>query len=555
MKRVICIGLDGGTLDLIDPWMEGGYLPNLKRISESGVKAPLKSVILPFTPQAWSSFMTGVNPGVHGIFGFKEIRRGSYGFQFVNNRSLRVNTLWELLSKKDKKSVLINIPMTYPPKPINGVLIAGMDAPGIDSDFIYPAELRKEIFKISPDYTIHLHVGAGYLDSDRKRRKGLEGLRVMVENREKIVLHFLDKNEWDFFAVNFAATDQVQHHYWKYMNDGAEFNDAVLNVYRRVDEAVGKIMQRMDDDTTLFIMSDHGAGPASEWVFFIDEWLKQKGFLSFKSPSSFKGKVGNTVRYALNTLSRTVSSDAKDRLMRVFPGLRVSSQGLIRRSRIDWSKTKVFSGEHPATLRINLKGREPQGIVTAGKEKDGLCDTLIKELEGIVIPYTGEKLVEKVYRREDLYHGSCTDVSPDLYIVTRDFAHQIKGGPYPRGLGYRDVISRKNPKEFFVNGVHRLNGVFMAMGRGITSGVCSQRPFSIMDLFPTALYSMGLEVPSGLDGAVLKDIYEDAYLKDNAIRYTEQNMGKATPDDRETYEKGEDSEKIENALRGLGYLD
>ena len=196
MERLFCIGLDGGTFDAIDPWMGAGYLPSLKKISDRGVKAGLKSVILPFTPQAWTSFMTGVNPGIHGIFGFKEMKRGNYGFQLVNSKSIRVKTLWNVLNTLGKKAILVNIPMTYPPVSINGVMIAGMDAPGLESEFVYPSELRKEIFEVSPDYTIHLHVGAGYLDSNRKRREGLHGLLKMVENREKIILHLLREYEW-----------------------------------------------------------------------------------------------------------------------------------------------------------------------------------------------------------------------------------------------------------------------------------------------------------------------------------------------------------------------
>jgi len=156
MGRVICIGLDGGTFDLIEPWMEAGYLPALREIAEQGVSARLRSVILPFTPQAWTSFMTGVNPGIHGIFGFKEMRKGDYGFQFVNNRSIRVKTLPRLLDELKKRVISVNIPMTYPPDPLNGVIVAGMDAPGVESNFVYPLEMRERILEISPGYAERL---------------------------------------------------------------------------------------------------------------------------------------------------------------------------------------------------------------------------------------------------------------------------------------------------------------------------------------------------------------------------------------------------------------
>lgn len=297
------------------------------------------------------------------------------------------------------------------------------------------------------------------------------------------------------------------------------------------------------------------AGPASKWVFFVDEWLKEKGYLNFKPRSLLKGTLRQTSRFTLDTLSKNISSNAKDSLMRIFPGLRVRSQGFIRRSLINWSMTRVYSGEHPATLRINLKGREPQGNVASGKEKEELCNRLIEDLEELKIPATGERLVEKVYRREDLYHGPCTDISPDLYIVTRDFSHQVRGGPYPGGLGYNGIIVEKNHREFFVNGVHRMNGVFMAHGTDIISGVSFPQHFSIMDLFPSILYSLGLEIPKGLDGKILEPIFKKSFIEDHPAKYVESEISRVCREDEETYEDEGDSKKIERSLRGLGYLD
>jgi predicted AlkP superfamily phosphohydrolase/phosphomutase len=555
MGRVVCIGLDGATFDLIDPWTVAGYLPALREITRGGSRAVLRSVILPFTPQAWTSFLTGVNPGIHGIFGFKETRKGTYGFQFVNNKSIRVKTLPTLLTELDKKAILVNIPMTYPPEPVNGVLISGMDAPGTESDFVYPPELRKEIFEVSPGYTIHLHIGAGYLDSDRKRRAGFRGLLEMVENRERAVLHLLKNHTWDFFAVNFAAIDQVQHHFWRYVREDGEFHDAVLKIYRRVDEALGKILSELDGETTLIVMSDHGAGPASEWVFFIDEWLRERGYLHFASRSSLRRALNRAVRFALGTLSKKLGSDTKDLLMKRFPGLRMTSQGFIRRSLIDWDKTKVFSGEHPSTIRINVKSREPQGTVNPGREERQICDRLIRELEELAIPGTDERLIEKVYRREELYHGPHTGLAPDLVVLTKDFSHQLRGGSYPPGLGYGEVISKKNHREFFVNGVHRLDGIFLAHGPNIVSGVDLGEPLSIMDIFPTVLFALGLEVPLGLDGKVTNALFEESFLRRNPVRYRECDLTRIRTGEARSYGTAEESKKIEEALRGLGYLD
>jgi len=551
--KVLSIGLDGGTFCLIDPWVKAGYLPNIARLLEQGTRAILHSVILPFTPQAWGSFMTGMNPGNHGVFGFKEMVNGSYSFQFVNNRSIKSRTLWRYLSDHEKKTIMVNIPMTYPPEPVNGILIAGMDAPGIDSDFTYPAQFKDEIFKVVGDYLIHLHVGAGYLDTDKKRRKAVTELIRMVEGREKLILYLMDNYPWDFFAVNFSAIDQVQHHFWRYMDDGGEFSEAILKIYRRVDEAIGRICSKITGETTVYVMSDHGAGPASPYVFFIDEWLRENGLLSFKNSRSTRGFARRMIKFLLTGLSRRLSSESKDVLMRWFPSIRVRSQGYIRRSLIDWSKTRAFSGEHPSTIRINLKGRDPNGVIEPD-EYEALRDDLIKKMARLKHPETGECLIERVYKKEELYHGSYLQSAPDLIIHPKDFCHQIKGGPYC-GKAYREAVSFKDRKEFFVNGVHRLEGIFIACGKGIKENHVIS-PLDITDLFPTMLYSLGMEIPRAIDGKVATAIFREDYLAAHPVRFNDCPMerGVATSGLQGNYGE-EESKVIEKSLKGLGYID
>ena len=552
-SKVLSIGLDGGTFCLIDPWVKAGYLPNIARLLEQGTRASLNSVILPFTPQAWGSFMTGMNPGNHGVFGFKEMMEGKYAFQFVNNKSIKSKTLWRLLSEKGKRVILINIPMTYPPETINGILVGGMDAPGVDSDFTYPPGIKQEIFKVVNDYIIHLHVGAGYLDTDKKRRKAVTELLHMAECREKIVLHFMKKYPWDFLAVNFSAIDQVQHHFWQYMDDEeSEFHDAILKVYRRVDEAVGRICNASTDNTTTFIMSDHGAGPASPYVIFIDEWLRTERLLSFKDSLSVSGIGSQLIKRILINLSRKVSSQFKDTMMRWFPGLRVKSQGYIRRSLIDWPNTKAFSGEHPSTIRINLKGREPQGVVDP-EEYETLRDDLINKLEKLRSPTSNEPLIEKIYKKEEIYHGRYLSAAPDLIIHPKDFCHQMKGGPYPNNT-YCEVVSIKDEKEFFISGVHRLDGIFIASGNGIKKNQ-ALHPLDITDLFPTMLYSLGMEIPRAIQGKVASEIFEDDFISTHRICFTDYSMHRGGGGGTQRSYKQDESEKIEQSLRGLGYID
>lgn len=556
-KKLFLLGLDGATFDLIDPWVEQGRLPNLARLLQEGARAPLRSVIPPFTPVAWGTLMTGVNPGKHGVFAFKEMRPGTYSFQLVNNRTLKSKTLWRCLGEQGKRVVVVNIPMTYPPEPVNGILVGGMDSPGLDSDFTYPSALRQEVLRVAPGYSIHLHVGAGYLTSDKKRRRAVEGLLEMAEAREKLVLHLLRSRPWDFFAVNFAAIDQIQHHFWQYLAapDGSEFEDAILRVYQRVDDAVGRIAGALGADVALLVMSDHGAGASSDQVFFLDEWLSENGYLQFRQTSPIASVRRSMTRGLLTFASRHLSSGLKDRLMTTFPGLRSRWQGTIRRAAIDWDATRVFSGEFPATLRINQRGREPRGTVEAG-DCESLRDELRSRLLALRDPTTGEALFEKAYRREELYHGTYCDRAPDLILEPKEFALQVRGGTFPPRRTYDAALSRKDPADFFVSGTHRINGVFIARGDGVRAGA-ELPPVDMADLFPTILHVLGLAVPPGVDGEVAEGLFEDAVREQRPVLHSEADLRRYPQESQDltTYEEERDSERVQKALRALGYLE
>lgn len=571
-KKVFCIGLDGATFDLIDPWIREGKLPNLKRFMEDGTRGVLRSVIHPFSPQAWGSFMTGVNPGKHGVFGFKEQIKGTYDMQFVNNKSIKAKTLWKTLSEHGKKVIVINIPMTFPPEEVNGILIGGMDSPGVESNFIFPKEIKSEILNIAKDYMIHLHI-AGYLDTDAKRRKAIEDLLLMTEYREKVVLYLMSKYEWDFFVVNFAAVDQVQHHFWKYMTDddpsvNKEFKDAILRVYQRLDEAVGKLTANLDENVFQFIVSDHGSGPVSNVVVYIDEWLKSKNLLTFKAISArinnpvnkvkvfVKSCVRNFTEWLRASLFKRLSSRTKDALQRFFPRMRGKFSTFINRGVVDWSKTKVYSSEVIASLRINLIGREPQGIVNPGVEYEELRDSLIKDLESIEHPITKEKLIEKAYKREELYTGTYVDNSPDIIIWPKDLAHRLLKKIFVNGANNK-IVTIKKVHGVSASGTHRLNGIFIAKGREILKNK-SILPANIIDIFPTVLYCLGLDIPGNVDGKVITNMFNVDYLSATPIKYLDRNCNIKGQDNVlstvQTYDDSE-SKQIEDRLKGLGYIE
>lgn len=571
-KRVFCIGLDGATFDLIDPWVREGKLPNLKRFMEEGTRGVLRSVIHPFSPQAWGSFMTGVNPGKHGVFGFKEQIKGAYDFQFVNNKSIKVKSLWKVLSEQGKKVIVMNIPMTYPPEEVNGILISGMDSPGIDSDFTFPTEIKKEILSLTKDYLVHLHV-AGYLNTDAKRRQAIKDLLFMTECREKTVLHLMNKYEWDCFVVNFVATDQVQHHFWRYMTDkdpsaNGEFKDAILKIYQRLDETVGKITANLGENVTQIIISDHGSGPISDVSIYIDEWLRQKGLLAFNTANVKSNSLTRNVKLFARSCIRTIveksrtllfkhlSSRAKDVLQRLFPNMRSRTASFINRAVVDWSRTKVYSSENVASLRINLAGREPLGIVTPGQEYEDIRASLIRDIENIRHPLTNEKIIEKVYKREELYSGPYVEEAPDLIIWPKEGTYKFVKKIFPKKRN-RPTITIEKRDGTYTSGTHKLNGIFMARGADVLKNN-SIPSADITDIFPTVLYCLGHEIPGYVDGKVITGMFGKDYLSSKPVKHTGQgNNAEAHKQSINTIQTYNDSEAatIEERLRSLGYVE
>ena len=553
-RRVFCIGLDGGTFDLVDRFVGEGRLPHLGRFLREGTRAELRSVLLPFTPQAWSSFLTGVNPGRHGIFGFKEKSPDDYSFQLVNARRLRSKTLAQMLGDAGKTVILLNVPMNCPPPAVNGIVVGGMDSPGINSKFTHPPEVKDEILGLAKDYVIHLHVGAGYLDSDVKRREAVRALLAVAAARERVILHLMDKYPWDLFALNFGETDQVQHHFWRYLESGGEFRDAIRQVYERIDEAVGRITAKLGDDGGVARRLGPRRGRGLEFRPLHRRVAPVGGIARVPERGGRQARRAGASASPWNSLSRTLSSSAKDALMHRFPQLRARTQGFVRRALVDWSKTSVYSGEHPATLRVNLAGRDRSGIVTGTQRYEELRTALIDKLQGLVDPVSGKALIEEVYRREEVYHGPFLESAPDLILFSKDFAHQDLGGPYPRNRHYRQVISTKDTRKFFVNGTHRMNGMFIARGKDLHAGRTLPR-LEITDLCPTILYSLGMPVPNGLDGRVVTEIFTDRHLAENPVRYVDYDLRSGGVDGGQPSYTDEESRVVERSLRNLGYIE
>ncbi|HSF80119.1 MAG TPA: alkaline phosphatase family protein [Anaerolineales bacterium] len=293
-KRVLIIGIDGATFDLVKPWLEAGSLPNLQKIYEGGASCVLLSTLPSNSPPAWTSFMTGMNPGKHGLYGFTRVVPEQGYSRKINSGAVRkVPSVFQYLTTLGYRSAAINMPMLYPPDPINGVIVTGIDTPGTDSEFTYPHELRHKIFELIPNYILDVRSWGAFLTTE-KRAHLFEDIINMIDHRKKLTLQLLSEETWDLFSVVFTATDRAQHFFWRYLDknhplydpdEAAKYKDAIWLVHKKIDDAIGELLAYCDEDTTVAVMSDHGFGPQLR-LFRLNQWMLENGFLSLANSNS-----------------------------------------------------------------------------------------------------------------------------------------------------------------------------------------------------------------------------------------------------------------------------
>ncbi len=419
------IGIDGATFDLIRPLAAAGKLPALSRVMEEGTSGPLLTVPQLNSAAAWSSFITGTNPGKHGIFDFHQTIAGSYRIRFLNGGDRDGESLWGWLSREGRRTGVINVPMTFPAESVNGFLIAGLDAPGIKSSgFASPPSIVQELAREVGPYIL-LPGLVGYMLAG-KEQKGLEQLERCLVGRREAAEHLIRTREWDFFMVVFNAIDSVQHCFWKYMDpdfpgpterERAQFGGAIEHFYCLMDEAVAKLRAALPDDTALVIMSDHGAGPRHLAARELNPWLESLGLLRFEPPrGEWRKAIGALVRGAYARLERIPARGMKEFLVRVAPGLRDRVRSRLLTSDIDWTHTKACADPVGSTIRLNQVGREPDGTLQPGAESEEVLDFISRSLLECTDAATGERAVEAVLRREEAYWGPHVGEAPELTI-------------------------------------------------------------------------------------------------------------------------------------------
>ena len=555
-RKVLVIGLDGATLDLIKPWAAEGKLPTLNRLMEEGAWGELAVQLPPSSVPNWPSFATGKNPGKHGVLWW--IQPGGDGTELplVDRRAIKGRTIWDIVGEEGKKVAVINVPVTYPPQKVNGVMVTGLLTPASAIDYTNPSELKAELDAEVDGYRIS-HSAVHHRGGEEEF---LQDVLDVLDRQLRASLYLMRTHPWDLFIVVFSATDVVIHKFWKDMDpqhpshlpeDAERCGDAILRAYQAADRAIESLLKQADDETHTVVMSDHGAGGFYE-AFFANNWLMDQGLLKIRRrPISqlrywvFRtGVTINNVYPLANALMvRLGGHKLRRRLSPTSQGRSILSGLFLSERDIDWSRTKAYASGGYGQIRINRRGQDPRGIVSPGDGYEALRDDIIQRLEAVTVPSTGKPYLARGYRKEELFSGPELIKLPDIICLPHD------GRYVDMGLGF--VSNKWFDKVSIVSGTHRPAGVVFLCGPEIQTGVQLQRA-SILDLGPTILYHLGLPVPDDMDGHVLVQAFREECLRARPIELSaaESNATNEAYGDLSEHEE----EEIKDRLRALGYL-
>lgn len=541
--KVLVIGIDGGTFSMIDPLVEQGRLPNLGRLIDAGVRATLTSTIPPLTPVAWGAFMTGCGPGKHGTYGFLRVKPEDYSVQFLNGSHLRAPTLWEVLAGHGLRCGVHNVPWTYPPQPINGFVLSGLDAPQFGPDIAYPPGLFERVVGATGSY-FEKFVPPQAVTRD------VERLGRQVEQAGAVARWLAGAEPTDLFMTVFGTTDHVQHNFWSARRQGGggtEVDDVIHFTYERVDREIGHLLDECADaQTTVIVLSDHGAGPC-KGGFNLDRWLEQNGWLTFRAAGV--RPMDMLRRLALGAARRLSSAGLRSRLQRFGPRTRERLATAWTTQHIDWSRTKAYSWSDYGNLQLNLRGRQACGLVEPEAEYEAAREEIAQALLELRHPRDGGPVVGQVHRPEEVYAGPHLAEAPDLVVETLDYTYEIITHLTPGGPVRREPDHGIFPPALR-SGTHRQEGILIAAGPMVRAGARAGAA-GIVDVAPTVLHLLGLPVPTYMDGRVLEEVLDADWLQVNPPSYRETELGNG---EAGTAYSPEEAARIEEHLKDLGYV-
>lgn len=455
--KVLVIGWDCGSPDLVfDKFVDD--MPNTRRLMEQGIYGELESTIPAITCPAWMSMMTSKNPGKLGFYGFRNRPDHSYdGMAIANSSMVKEDTVWNVLSKNNKKSILIGVPQTYPPKSVNGYMITSFLTPSTQSQYTYPPELKSEVEDAADGYMLDVE---NFRTEDKDQL--VEEIYEMTKKRYKVAEHLMKTKEWDFFMMVEMGPDRMHHGMWKYFDkehpkyEPSKYGNVLRDYYKYLDEIAGNLISIAGKDTIVIVVSDHGVKRMIGGIC-VNEWLIKEGYLKLKEYPDKPARLGDVD--------------------------------------IDWSNTIAWGeGGYYARLFLNVKGREPEGVVPP-EDYEKVRDELISKLEALG-DEKGNPIGTKVFKPQDIY-PVCNGIPPDLITYFGDLYWRSVGS-----VGLKTVHTFENdtgPDD----ANHAQHGIFI-MSNPDEQKTGKLSNLHIMDCAPTILDLLGVPIPEDMEGKLIK---------------------------------------------------
>jgi len=552
-EKVVIIGWDGGTFDVLNRWVD--IMPNFRKLINNGVTGELRSTIPPVTAPAWSSFMTGKNPGKHGVFGFVRQNPKDQELSLNNLSSIDSYKLWTVINYYGKKVGVADLPMTYPPEKLDGFMVSDLMTSGKQKASTYPSSLKKKILSQT-----NRSFDRAIMDNLSQTAEYLKQLISSIESKEELDSYLLNNFEWDCFITVYPQLDILQHYFWRFLdethpkhepNKAAKFQRFFTDFFTKLDKALGNVIEQVEGEPTVIMISDHGFGPVDK-VVYINNFLWEKGYLKVKKDTkgfiklllSVLGLTPQTIKKLLYQLDFLNIQGKLSKQIRI-QFREALNQGFS--PAVDWNRSRAhfrFKGEEG--IYINRKNSSnPDGLIKNDQEYGEFREHLVKELAELVDPETGKPIIEKIYRKEEIYSGKYVKKAPDVIIQPENH--------YWTDDSLETMILIKEQGSQFASGYHRPNGIFIAWGKNIRRGKSLENA-EIIDIAPTVLYLMGLPVPKDMDGKLLKDIFVSPYVESTPIKYVDPSVMKQVFTEGTDVYSEEDSEEIKERLRKLGYL-
>lgn len=536
MPGVLIVGLDGATWSVLGPRARTGRLPHLAALMARGAWGPLRSTVPALTLPAWSSFVTGKNPGGHGIFAFSRLRADGYEPGGLANAShLRSASLWDIAGRAGLRVGVVNLPPSYPIRPVNGFVVGCMLTPP-GAPFTHPPELALEL----PDYRIDLKAPRGLrADMQTYLERALEylaGLVDMTRARVASTLHLMVRQPTDVLCVVFYAPDRVQHNFWDELAEGrvereadARVRAAAEAVYVALDEAVGALVAAAGHDATVVLASDHGFVRKPERSVRVNRWLADHGLLAERRLWSLRRKV---IRKAFPAAWRA-RYDTLDHVQ------------LNRARTRAWAETLDYG---TVGVWVHVAGRYPLGCVTPGTAYEAVRRRITDGLAALR-GSEGTPVFRGVHRREELYRGPYVDEAPDVVALCAP-GYGVVNQSLRRDLRAAELFGPFDEAGF--TGTHDPAGIYLFAGPPVAA-LGEHREYPIESIAPTVLHLLGLPVPTAMDGPVCTTLLTQEFLMAHPVRFVDDGPEAAAPIGG--WQSGEDEAQVAEHLRALGYLE